>query len=212
MIFFFLLISNIYAVNAQKSLAEFTAQYRLSYYSDNEKKLSSTFTIHVKGAWSRTDVASKSGTEVTIYDSKNGIGRIYKDYSGQKLLIQFNQQEWISMQSGMNVSSFEEKGSDIPYNGYVCNKVIGKNGKKQLVEMVYIPSLIPENKSYQMAFPEVKGLPAEIKLSTIKDNKQLTVVYELLELSTDLVNTNVFEPSTNGYRVLSYTEMNKDKN
>ena len=53
-----------------------------------------TTTVYIKGSQSRTELLSGLGTEATIHDAKSGTGVILKNYSGQKLMITFNEDDW----------------------------------------------------------------------------------------------------------------------
>lgn len=199
------------SLTAQKILAEFTARYQLTYLNNNKVQLQSNWDVYVKGALSRVDLRSKAGTEITVIDGKNGTGKLFKEYSGQKLLIQLKKENWKFMNDQLNNLSFEVVATGIDYKGYSCNKAIATTDKQQMIEVLFLPDLMPANKDYNMSFGQIKGLPVKTTITITKENVTMVANYELLELNTDLVPVNTFDPASAGYRVLSFEEMMRNK-
>lgn len=212
LLFFLLALLMFQLLSAQKLLSEFTAHYQLTFKKNDAEQLKSDWHVAVKGPLSRVDLISKTGTETTVLDGKTGSGRIFKEYSGQKLLINLKSEDWKSMNENFNNTAFEVVASGVNYNGYKCNKAIGKTSKLQNVEVWFLPDLMPVNKDYNMAFKQIKGLPIKTIVTALKDDNSMEIIYEMTNLNTDLVPINTFEPPITGFRVLSYEEMNKNKN
>src|SRR5262245_50778589 len=53
-----------------------------------------TNTVYLKGNSSRTDMVSSLGKEITIFNSKTDNAVILKEFSGQKLMITLNKENW----------------------------------------------------------------------------------------------------------------------
>ncbi len=90
-----------YEAISQKVLKELTLNYNISIESvDEDPALSksldgATLSVSIKGSDSRADMISSLGSESNLYDSKTGKGFILKEYSGQKLMITMNRENWM---------------------------------------------------------------------------------------------------------------------
>ena len=88
------------AASAQKVVKEGTLVYDIAVQTGSaEPKMADMFdgattTIYFKGSQTRSELVSGLGSEVNIYDSKTGNGAILKDYSGQKLMITLDKDDW----------------------------------------------------------------------------------------------------------------------
>ncbi len=86
--------------HAQKALSEVTLHYKISIEPVNDKSSTSRsldgadLSVYIRGTASRTDMTSSLGTESSIFNTKTGNGFILKEYSGQKLMITLNKDNW----------------------------------------------------------------------------------------------------------------------
>ena len=85
---------------AQKQLTEAVVEYDISISSSKADALTDNLngaklTLYVRPGISRTEMASSLGTESTVFDNKAGKGFILKEYSGQKLMITMNKENWL---------------------------------------------------------------------------------------------------------------------
>src|SRR6478672_3197677 len=86
---------------AQKQLTEGTVTYDISIESAKAEAPianglnGAALTLFLKPSISRTEMSSTLGTETTVFDNKLGKGFILKEYSGQKLMITTNRDNWL---------------------------------------------------------------------------------------------------------------------
>ncbi len=95
-----MLFTAIGAAQAQKVLSEGTLTYDVSVQTGSaEPKLADMFdgakaTVYLKGSHSRSELSSTLGTSTTIFDSKDGVGVVLREYGSQKILIKLNRDNW----------------------------------------------------------------------------------------------------------------------
>ena len=198
---------------AQKTLSEGSMVYNISIQTGSkEPKMAdmldgATTTVYIKGSQSRTELLSGLGTEATIHDAKSGTGVILKNYSGQKLMITFNEDDWKKKNKKYEGITFENTNETAVIAGYNCKKAIAKLSDGTSFVVYYTPDLTVANKDYDYQFKTLQGLPLQYEWQSGK----MIFKYTLSKINFDPVSPAKFEIPKSGYRVLTYDETQKAK-
>ncbi len=203
----FLVIHNT-TLLAQKNINEATLLYTISVQSNNEKidvaksLEGAMLTIYVKGSQSRSDMTSAIGTESNLYDNRAGKGFILKEYSGQKLMITLNKENWAQKNQYYQNLKFVTQPGEEMIAGFQSKKAIAvlPNGKSFTV--YYTPELQLANKLYNNSFVELAGVPVQFEM----ESGNLTFKYVLSKISYDIIPASKFEIPKSGYRLMTYDE------
>ncbi len=204
----FLSTSNI---DAQKIISEGTLIYNISIQTGSATpKMAdmldgATTTIMVKGSQSRSELTSGLGSEVTIYDSKKGLGVILKDYSGQKLMITLSKDNWEKRNSKYEGITFEMINETLDIAGYKCKKAIAKLKDGSSFVVYYTPELEIADKDYDSQFKNLPGLALQYEWQS----GIMKFKYTLSKISFDAISSSKFDIPKSGYRILTYGETKK---
>ena len=210
---FLLSLSVAFSSVAQKTLSEGSMVYNISIQTGSkEPKMAdmldgATTTVYIKGSQSRTELLSGLGTEATIHDAKSGTGVILKNYSGQKLMITFNEEDWKKKNKKYEGITFENTNETAVIAGYNCKKAIAKLSDGTSFVVYYTPDLTVANKDYDYQFKTLPGLPLQYEWQSGK----MIFKYTLSKINFDPVSPAKFEIPKSGYRVLTYEETQKPK-
>ena len=204
--FFFVL--SLQQVQAQKSHTEIVLTYNITVSSTNEKlELAKSLegaklTVMVKGSQTRSDMVSPIGSESSLYDTKSGKGFILKEYSGQKLLITLNKENWKQKNQYYHNLNFTIDPAVEKLAGYAVKKAtaILPNGKSFVV--YFTPDLIVANNQYNNSFDQLPGVPVQFEL----ESGNLLFRYQLSNVSTEPISFSKFELPRNGYRMMTYED------
>lgn len=158
--------------------------------------------IYLKPSQSRTEMVSALGTESSIYDSRAKSGFLLKEYSGQKLMITLNGDNWKQKNQFYEEANFSIDNSRTIIAGQSCKKATASlPGNKTLV-VYFNPEIELVNTTYNNAFPNLPGLPVQYELQS----GNLNFRYTLKEVSWEPVSSAKFEVPRTGYRVMTYDE------
>lgn len=192
---------------SQKIFSEGTLVYDVSIQTGSTSQSGNslngaTNTVYLKGNNSRTDMASALGKEITIFNSKSDNAIILKEFSGQKLMITLNKENWKAKNKMNNGLKFELTNESKMIAGYNTRKAIANlvDGKSLIV--YYTPDLLPANKDYDATFTNLPGLPIEYEIESGKTKFK----YSLSKISYEPVLVSQFDFPTAGYRVMTYEE------
>ncbi len=205
-----ILIAGINAT-AQKSISEATLVYNISVETQSkDPKMAdmldgATTTIYLKGTQSRSEMLSSLGSEVTILDAKSGSGVILKDYSGQKLMITMNKDDWEKKNRKYAGITFDLTDETQTIAGYNCKKAIAKLADGSSFIVYYSPDLNMANKDYEYPFKTLPGLAMQYEWQSGKTKFK----YTLSKITFDAVASSKFEIPKSGYRVMTYDETKK---
>ena len=208
---YFLLILLSFAAKAQKTISEGTLVYNISIETGSiEPKMAdmldgATTTIFIKGSQSRSEMVSGLGSEATIYDSKKGSGVILKDYSGQKLMITLDKNDWDKKNSKYEGIIFEPTNETMTIAGYNCKKVIAKLKDGSAFLVFYTSDIQPANKDYDYQFKNLPGLAMQYEWQSGK----MKFKYTLSKINFDAVASSQFDIPKAGYRTMTYAETKK---
>lgn len=195
-------------VTAQKSHSEVTLTYNISVSSTNEKaELAKSLegaklTVMVKGSQTRSDMVSPVGSESSLYDTRSGKGFILKEYSGQKLLITLNKENWKQKNQYYHNLKFTIDPGMENVAGYSVKKAnaVLPNGKNFVV--YFTPDLIVTNNQYNNSFDQLPGVPVQFEL----ESGNLIFRYQLANVSTEPISSSRFELPKSGYRMMTYED------
>lgn len=191
------------AAIAQKTIAEATLTYNTVIYSGNNSQIEGASTIvYLKGKNTRTDMVSPLGKEITIFNSKQDNAVILKEFSGQKLMITLNKENWKAKNKLYSDIKFELTGESKKIEGYNTKKAIAKMTDGRTFEVYYAPDIVPANKDYDATFSNLPGLAIQYEIESGK----MKFKYTLSKISYDPVPVSIFDFPTSGYRVMTYEE------
>lgn len=157
-------------------------EYKVTVTSNNPSAgflNGSTLLIYLNHDECREETRSPDGGEIRFFNSKTGKGAILKNYSGQKLQVPLNRDNWTELNSFYNSISFTiDDVEDVVICGYLTKKARAHlPGNKALV-VYFAPGFIPANQEYSYAFPQLKGLPLKMERYT----PDATFVWELNDI------------------------------
>lgn len=194
--------------NAQKTISEGTITYDINVEGKNDDaKSGSGLTgakslIYIKGGLSRTEMVSSLGNEITIHNTKLGSAVILKEYSGQKLMITLNKDNWTERNRKFNSVVFENMAETKVIEGYNCKKAIAKLEDGSLITAFYTTDISIINKEYGQAFKNLPGFPVEYEFET----KRMRFKYTLSKIDLNPVAAVKFDFPKSGYRIMTYDE------
>lgn len=191
----------------QKTISEGTIVYDIDIQGkDKDGKntgLNSAKNIlYLKGGLSRTDMVSALGNETTIHNAKTGNAVILKEYSGQKLMITLNKNNWAVRNKKFGDIKFENTAETKVLQGYTCKQAVAKLEDGSTITVYYAPDLNLMNKDYNQAFKNLSGFPMEYEFETKKMKFKCTVS----RIDLDPIASVKFDFPKSGYRVMTYDE------
>lgn len=196
----------------QKSILEGTITYKISTQSENklpggDPLAGATNIIYLKGSLSRTEMASPLGKETTIFDEKNGVGVILKEYSGQKLMITLTRDNWINQNKKFDGIAFVTTSEKKTIAGYNCTKGTAKLKDGSVMIVYFAPDISINNKEYNQTFKNLQGLPVQYEFQSGK----LRFIYVLVSIDLASVPFAKFDFPKSGYRIMTYDENHQGK-
>ena len=192
---------------AQKTISDGTIVYDITIQSGTtlpqkgDAQDGASKTVYLKGSSSRTDQVTFLGNETNIHDAKSGNAVILKEFSGQKLMITLNKDNWASKNKNLGNIKFELTGETKTINGYNTKKAIATVNSKTFI-VYYAPDLQVVNKDYDPTFANLPGLPMEYEI----ESGQLRFKYTVSKINFDPVLIAKFDFPKSGYRVMTYEE------
>lgn len=195
--------------NAQKTISEGTLTYAISFENGGKTNglSGATETIYLKGGYSRIDMSSNLGNEKTIYDAKSGNAVILKEYSGQKLMITLNKQNWLERNQANDDLVFNNEAETKNILGYNCSKAIAKLKDGSTMTVYYTRDLNVMNKDYKPVFKNLTGLPLQYEFEKNKNK----FIYTATKIDLTAVPVSRFDFPKAGYRVMTYEESQSAK-
>ena len=91
---------------------------------------------------------SSLGTETNVYDNKSDKGFILKEYSGQKLMITVNKENWIQKNQWNDNMKFNISDDLETIAGYKCKKAVGTTADGRSFTVYFAPDIVITNKKY----------------------------------------------------------------
>lgn len=196
------------AVFGQRQFTEGTIIYNISIKtSKNEAPLSNplngaVLTQYLTPSKSRSEMKSALGIESTVYDKQSGKGFILKEYSGQKLMITMQNENWIQKNRYYGNLDFNIDNEIINIGEYKCKKATAKTEDGKTFIVYFTPDIKISNTRYSNAFAQLPGLPVQYQLQS----GNLIFMYTLGNILYDPVIQSKFEMPKSGFRVMTYEE------
>ncbi|MEN9952508.1 MAG: hypothetical protein RLZZ520_776 [Bacteroidota bacterium] len=194
------------AVVGQKRLSEGSLTFSVLSYKDDLRIGDSMTAQHFfKGAHTRTDLVGSIGKTVTLYDSREELGAIVRDFGSQKILIPLDALTWADKNAWYNTDSILYLDEQQTILEYPCKKAQFKLRNGGVIDIWYTTSIILDNKDTEFQMGDLPGLVLsyEYKVDETK------IVYRSLNLNFDPVPIQKFDVPSSGYRILSYAESKK---
>jgi hypothetical protein len=160
---------------------------------------------YFKGAHTRTDLIGIVGKSVTLYDSREGLGAIVREFGSQKILIPLDTSSWSDKNAWYKASSISYSTDENKLLGYACKKASIKLTEGGQLEIWYTPEVVLDNIDTEFQMGDIPGLV--LSYEYIIDETR--VIYIARSLNFDPVPIQKFEIPNAGYRILSYAESKK---
>ena len=202
------LLVTCFSVQAQRNIAEATITYDMVIQTGanapqkGDALTGASSTVYLKGNNSRTDMVSSLGKEITIFNSKTDNAVILKEFSGQRLMITLNKENWKAKNKLYSNIKFELTNEYKMIAGYNTRKAVAKMPDGKTFEVYYAPDLVPANKEYDATFSNLPGLAIEYEIESGK----MKFKYTLSKINYDPVQLSMFDFPTSGYRIMTYEE------
>jgi GLPGLI family protein len=187
---------------AQRTIAEAAITYDMEIGTGKDALNGASTTVYLKGNNSRVDMVSPLGKEITIFNSKTDNAVILKEFSGQRLMITLNKENWRSKNKMYSNINFELTNEYKTIAGYNTRKAIATMSDGKTFVVYYSPDLVPANKGYDATFANLPGLPVQYEIESGK----MKFRYTLAKINYDPVQVSLFDFPTSGYRVMTYEE------
>lgn len=198
---------------SQQVISEGILVYNISIQTgSNEPKMAdmldgATTTIYLKGTQTKSEMLSGLGKESTIYDSRTGTGVILKDYSGQKLMITLNKEDWEKKNHKYEGITYTIADEIVSIAGYDCKKAIATLKDGNSFTVYFAPGIIVSNLNYDNPFKNLPGLAIQYEWKSGK----MMFKYTLAKITSETIASSRFEIPKSGYRVLTFEETQKSK-
>lgn len=194
------------AVVGQKRLSEGSLSFSVLTYQDNQRIGDSLTAQHFfKGAHTRSDLTGIMGRSITLYDSREALGAIVRDFGSQKILIPLDAYSWADKNAWYNTDSIVYINEQQTLLNYPCSKARINLSNGDFILVWYTTSVVLDNKDTEFQMGDLPGLVLsyEYQKGTTK------VVYTGINLNFDPVPIQRFDIPSSGYRILSYSESKK---
>ena len=208
-IFFLLVIVSSFSGIAQQRFSEGSLVFNIVSITNGVQSKGDTKMIQfIRGGHYRSEIISSLGGTITIYDDKEGLGAILKEYGQQRIMTPMNHAQWDSKNRKKGTVVFLVTSERKQILGYSCKKSTATLPDGSTLEVYFADQLIPENANMEIQFEQLQGVVLEYK-STLGNS---IVNYVAESLNFDPVPIQKFEIPNSGYRILNFEESVKAKN
>ena len=189
--------------NAQKLFSEGTVIYSVETQVNGKNGIDSAiYSLKVKGANIRTELSSVIGKSIYIYDLREGIGAVLRDFGGQRILIPVDRNNWNEITGVFRSMNYTTAEGDTTLLDYHCLKLFGALADGSILTIWYTGDILPEIKEINFPLTNINGLPLMIEMS----NGDQKVLYKALSINYDPVQVQNYDIPKNGYRVLTFKD------
>jgi len=208
-IFFLFFIVSSFSGIAQQRFSEGSLVFNVVSITNGVQSKGDTKMIQfIRGGHYRSEIISSLGGTITIYDDKEGLGAILKEYGQQRIMTPMNHAQWDSKNRKKGTVVFLVTSERKQILGYSCMKATATLPDGSTLEVYFADQLIPENANMEIQFEQLQGVVLEYK-STLGNS---IVNYVAESLNFDPVPIQKFEIPNSGYRILNFEESVKAKN
>jgi GLPGLI family protein len=194
------------AVVGQKRLSEGGISFSVLTYKDNQRIGDSLTAQHYfKGAHTRTDLFGSSGKTITIYDSREELGAIVRDFGSQRILSPLDAFSWADKNAWYTSDSVVYLNEHQTILEYPCTKARVNLSNGNSVVVWYTTAVALDNKDTEFQMGDLPGLV----LCYEHQNGTIKIIYTAINLNFDPVPIQKFDIPSSGYRILNYTESKK---
>jgi len=178
---------------------------------------------YVKGDKTRTEMTSMMGSNISVFDGKTltSLNEAMGNKSGftaSKAELDANKEK-DSKEPKPKVEYTTEKKT---IAGYECTKAIVTSitkDKKEKKTIVYVTEKIkmPETKAgggrkgMMADFGDLKGYPLEIEMNESNQGMDMKILVTTTEVSTANIEDSMFSVSTDGYKMMTYSEFKEQQ-
>jgi GLPGLI family protein len=191
-----------FSIQAQKKVSEISITYE---YKDSAGHETAINTIYIKGNMVRSETSNSAYSSVTIYNAETGTAVIFKELSGQKILIRLSAANWLDMNKLYQSLQFMNGSETKNIAGYKCQEAVAKTSSGLEIIVFYTADIIPDNREYNTKFKNLAGLPLEYTLS----NGNYRIEYKVTKINMNPVPASLFDIPKSGYREMTYEEGKK---
>lgn len=160
---------------------------------------------YFKGVHSRTEISGAAGSSVTLYDSREGLGAIVREFGSQKILIPLDTSSWADKNAWYRASTVSYSNDEQKLLGYACKKASIKLLAGGQLEIWFTPEVILDNNDTEFQMGDIPGLILSYEYVA----EEMRVVYMARSLNFDPVPIQKFDIPNAGFRILTYTESKK---
>jgi len=208
-IFFLFFIVSSFSGIAQQRFSEGSLVFNIvSIANGLQSKGDAKMIQFIRGGHYRSEIISSLGRTITIYDDKEGLGAILKEYGQQRIMTPMNHAQWDSKNRKKGTVVFLVTSERKQILGYSCQKATASLPDGSTLDVYFADQLIPENANMELQFEQLQGVVLEYK-STLGNS---IVNYVAESLNFDPVPIQNFELPNSGYRILNFEESVKAKN
>ena len=189
--------------NAQKLFSEGTVIYSVETQVNGKNGIDSAiYSLKVKGANIRTELSSLVGKSIYIYDLREGIGAVLREFGGQRILIPVDRNNWNEITGGFRNMIYSSASGDTTLLDYRCLKLSGVLADGSILKIWYTEDILPEIKEINFPLTNINGLPLMIEMA----NGNQKVLYKAQSINYDPVQVQNYDIPKNGYRVLTFLD------
>ncbi len=205
-ILFLLLILSAFQTVAQKRFSEGSIRFDVTMEAtQGSSKSSASFIQMVKGSHYRSELSNSLGKTTTIFDIRDGVGGLLREYGTQKILIPMNSDQWESKIGRNSNLEFTIASETKQILGFTCQMATALMNDSSSLVVFFTNEIMPENKSMELQFVQLPGFVLEY--TSLKKNLQVT--YTVKSIDFEPVPVQKFEIPKSGFRILEYERSNK---
>ncbi|MFM1963130.1 MAG: hypothetical protein RLZZ172_1975 [Bacteroidota bacterium] len=188
---------------AQKLFSEGTVIYSVEIHSNDKSGIDSAhYLLKVKGANLRTELRSTFGKSIYIYDLREGMGAVIREFGGQRILIPVDRSNWNEITGGFRSMNYAAAAGDTTILDYRCLKLNGEMADGSFLTIWYTEDILPEIKEINFPLTNINGLPLVIEMRTGEQK----VIYSVQSINYDPVQVQNYDIPKNGYKVLTFKD------
>lgn len=189
--------------HAQKLFSEGTVMYSVEIQTNEQSGVDSAlYLLKVKGANIRTELNSVIGKSIHIYDLREGVGAVLREFGGQRILIPVDRSSWNEITGAFRNMNYAATPGDTTLLEYRCLKLSGALADGSMLTIWYTEDILPEVKEINFPLNNINGLPLMIEMR----KGEQKVFYKALSINYDPVQVQNYDIPKNGYRVLTFED------
>lgn len=203
---FILFLATAAVVVGQKRLSEGVISFSVLTLEQNQVVGDSLIAHHFfKGAHTRTDLIGDVGKTITLFDTREEIGAVVREFGGQKIMIPLDASTWADKNAWYSPDSIQYINEEQTILAYPCKRAQIRLRNGALLSVWYTPLIVLENKDTEFQMGDLPGLV----MAYDYENDGRVISYKAISLNFDPVPIQKFDIPSSGYRILSYTESKK---